>query len=279
MLAALRRRHYSTFQAVNRVDGRRKRLSKWVECEIILLNRENSVFQVHVLNWVHPCQAVNNALSLLPSARVTGRLLHNSQCRMGYCSTARGCRSCSAPNEATGWLQPPPAAALLISLAPYGLAAALLPPKAPRNPPGQENGQCGCVRALLLGRTRHWGCLPSFLWLEIDTLAASACTCQCEQTQELFFASHTIEWKALMKLKFYSDHNDTYSQKRIQLQFPNAKLCEVLKCSCLFIFQVFVAFDNCSRKFCARAAIYLIPCPSYYKLEALSNQKSSREGE
>lgn len=56
-----------------------------MECEIILLNRENSVFQVHVLNWVHPCQAVNNALSLLPSARVTGRLLHNSQGRMGYC--------------------------------------------------------------------------------------------------------------------------------------------------------------------------------------------------
>lgn len=126
---------------------------------------------------------------------------------------------------------------------------------------------------------RHWGCLPSFLWLEIDTLAASACTCQCEQTQELFFASHTVEWKALMKLKFYSDHNDTHSQKRIQLQFPNAKLCEVLKCSCLFIFQVFVAFDNCSRKFCARAAIYLIPCPRYYKLEALSNQKSGREAE
>lgn len=51
--------------------------------------------------------------------------------------------------------------------------------------------------------------LPSFLWLEIDTLAASACTCQYEQTQELFFASHMIEWMALMKLKFYSDHNGT----------------------------------------------------------------------
>lgn len=31
-----------------------------------------------------------------------------------------------------------------------------------------------------------------------------------------------------MELKFCSDHNVTYSQKRIQLQFPNAKLCEVL---------------------------------------------------
>lgn len=54
---------------------RRKRLSKRMECEIILLNRENSVFQVHVLGRVHPCQAVNNALSLLPSARVTGTAL------------------------------------------------------------------------------------------------------------------------------------------------------------------------------------------------------------
>lgn len=196
MLAALRRRHYSTFQAVNRVDGRRKRLSKWVECEIILLNRENSVFQVHVLNWVHPCQAVNNALSLLPSARVTGRLLHNSQCRMGYCSTALllsqlapgGCRNCSAPNEAIGWLQPPPStAAPLIFLDPYGLAASLLPPKAPKNPPGQENWHFGCVRALLFGRTRcsssseglvalislawdwHLGCFSLYLPIWADT--------------------------------------------------------------------------------------------------------------
>lgn len=59
-----------------------------------------------------------------------------------------------------------------------------------------------------------------------------------------------------MELKFCSAHNVTYSQKRMQLQFPNAKLCEVLKCSHLFIFQIFVAFDNCSRKFCARAALY-----------------------
>lgn len=57
---------------------RRKRLSKRVECEIILLNRENSVFQVHVLNWVHPCQAVNNALSLLCSTHVTGSALRKS---------------------------------------------------------------------------------------------------------------------------------------------------------------------------------------------------------
>lgn len=100
MLAALRRRHYSTFQAVNRIDGRRKRLSKWVECEIILLNRENSVFQVHVLNWVHPCQAVNNGLSLLPPARVTGRLLHNSQCRMGYCFSSSAALPSSLQGDA-----------------------------------------------------------------------------------------------------------------------------------------------------------------------------------
>lgn len=220
MLAALRRRHYSTFQAVNRVDGRRKRLSKWVECEIILLNRENSVFQVHVLNWVHPCQAVNNGLSLLPLPVWLGGSCITPSAEWDIVPAAlllspahsRGMQELLSSKGSVGWLQPPAsAAAVLVPLAPYGLAA--VPLKAPRNPPGQENEQFGCVRALAFGRTRcsssRWGWLPSFLWLEIDILAASACTCQYEQTQELFFASHMIEWMALMELKFCSDHNDT----------------------------------------------------------------------
>lgn len=262
MLAALRRRHYSTFQAVNRVDGRRKRLSKWVECEIILLNRENSVFQVHVLNWVHPCQAVNNALSLLPSARVTGRLLRNSQCRMGYCSTAlllsltlsRGCRSCSAPSKAVGWLQPPPTAALQISLA----LAALLPPKLPEIHLARRMGSLavsqlfslaeqGAPQALglvaLISLAWDWdlGCLSLYLPMWADT---GAIFCITHDRADGINEIKILQW------------SQWHSQKRIQLQFPNAKLCEVLKCSCLFIFQVFVAFDNCSRKSCARPAIY-----------------------
>lgn len=80
---------------------------------------------------------------------------------------------------------------------------------------------------------RQWGWLPSFLWLEIDTLAASACTCQYEQTQELFFASHMIEWMALMELKFCSDHNDTCSQKRIQ--------CSSLVLSCVRLWNAHIS--------------------------------------
>lgn len=45
------------------------------------------------------------------------------------------------------------------------------------------------------------GWLPSYLWLEIDTLAASACTCQYEQTQELFSASHMIRVDGINGIK------------------------------------------------------------------------------
>lgn len=214
MLAALRRRHYSTFQAVNRVDGRRKRLSKWVECEIILLNRENSVFQVHVLNWVHPCQAVNNALSLLPSARVTGRLLHNSQCRMGYCFSS----TAALPARSRGmqellsskWSNKMTSTSSFYCSSsdfscPLWLGCCTPTPKSSQKStwPGEvalwlcQSSSLWQNKVLL----KQWGWLPSFFWLEIDTLAASACTCQYEQTQQLFFASHMIRVDGINGIK------------------------------------------------------------------------------
>lgn len=98
------------------------------------------------------------------------------------------------------WLLPPPSiAAVLISLAPYGLAAALILPTAPKNLSGQECRQFGCVQSQCFSLWRNkvllkqWDQLPSFLRLEIDTLATLACTCKYEQTLELFFTSCIIE--------------------------------------------------------------------------------------
>lgn len=64
-----------------------KRLSKWMECELIFLNRGNSVFQKHALNWVHPRHAVNNSLSLTRPCLVTVSSYIIAKCKIGYCLT------------------------------------------------------------------------------------------------------------------------------------------------------------------------------------------------
>lgn len=205
---------------------------------------------MHVLNWVHPCRALNNALSLLPLAHVTGSALHKAPVKIGYCSprAAAGqllqtcsrerCRNPRVSVGALWWLfPPPPIAAVLISLAPYSLAAALLLPKICLARKADDLAVFG-ASAIRFGGTRCSSSsgivCPHFLGLRL-TLGYFSFYLQIQADSRVIFC---IVHCRVTELKFCSDHSDTCNQKNVQLpDAPHAQLYEDLTCSHLSVFK------------------------------------------
>ena len=134
---------------------------------------------------------------LLHNSQVQNRILFNQALLLG--TRSREMQKLLGFKWSNMMTLPPPIAAVLISLAPYGLAAAFLLPKVPKNLSGPESRQFGCVQSQCYSLWwnkvlfKQWDQFPSFLWLEVVTLATLACTCNYEHTLELFFASCIIE--------------------------------------------------------------------------------------
>lgn len=134
---------------------------------------------------------------LLHNSPVQNRILFNQALLLG--TRSREMQTLLSFKWSNMMTLPPPIAAVLISLAPYGLAAAFLLPKVPKNLSGPESRQFGCVQSQSYSLWRNkvlfkqWDQFSSFLWLEVVTLATLAYTCNYEHTLELFFVSCIIE--------------------------------------------------------------------------------------
>lgn len=159
---------------------------------------------MHVLNWVHPCRALNNALSLLPLAHVTGSALHKAPVKIGYCSprAAAGqlCRPALGRDaETPGFqLEHYDDFSLLLLLQEFWfhlpLTAWQLRSCSQKSVwPGKQTIWL-CSEPVLFalaeqGALRAVGSFVLISWAWDWHLATSASTCKYKQTVELYFAS------------------------------------------------------------------------------------------